>query len=89
MSLKVVLEDQETSATAELAVNTQVTVYLQWVKGDKVYNISQLTLTHNPEYPTPAVSMIAPHAGIPLRVYNSDGDTLLDTRKPRKPTTEG
>jgi hypothetical protein len=89
MSLKAITIPYTDGPAMETDDPEQITIQLQWVKGDKTYTISTVRVTHNPEYATPTVTVFAPHAGIPLRVYDNEGETvLLDTRKKREEATK-
>ncbi len=59
----------------------QVQIDLNWISREKEYTVSTVTITHNPEYPTPTISVVAPAPGIPLRVFDSEGALLFSTKK--------
>ena len=59
----------------------QVVVTLFWESRGKWYTISRVTITHNPEFPTPAISVYEPQAGIRFTVYDLEGDMLYTNKK--------
>lgn len=59
----------------------QVFADLQWNSRGKWYVVSSVTLTHNPEYPTPTINVVEPAPGIGFKVVDRDGNTVYSNRK--------
>lgn len=66
-----------------LDAQQQIQIDLFWVRGDKAYSCGSVILTHNPQYPTPVVTVVLAHPGIRFDVYNWKQE-LIQTTKPRE-----
>ena len=62
----------------------QITFVMEWESRGKWYTVSNVTITHNPEYPTPTISVVAPNQGIGFRVTDHEGALLFTTRKEKE-----
>lgn len=62
----------------------QNVVDLEWNSRGKWYSVSRVTITHNPEYPTPTISVIQPHNGIGFRVFDLDGNLVYTNKKTKE-----
>lgn len=76
----------DTASGEEFTTNqtNQIEFYMMWLSREKWYNISTVTLTHNSEYPTPAINIVAPSPGIRFTVQDQDGNTLYTNVKPKE-----
>ena len=62
----------------------QAHAWLYWRSRGKWYCVSQITITHNEEYPTPAINISEPSPGIRFTVTDQDGNTLYSSVKPKE-----
>ncbi len=62
----------------------QAHAWLYFESRGKWYCISQVTITHNEEYPTPAISISEPNPGIRFSVTDGDGNVLYTNVKPKE-----
>ena len=81
MTVSVSMENKETGEKFDTGPTNQVETILWWESREIWYNISYVTITHNPEYPTPAVTVIQPQPGIKFNVYNLDGELVYTNKK--------
>lgn len=81
MTVKIKTDTYGTNDIHETPEVDQAHAWIYWKSRGKWYAISGVTVTHNPEYPTPTINVTAPNAGIGFRVTDSDGKLLFTTRK--------
>ncbi len=81
MSVKVHLYDPTQGAEHETHETEQVQVALMWESRGKWYTVSTVTITHNLEFPTPAINVVAPNPGIRFTVIDHDGNVLYTNQK--------
>jgi len=62
----------------------QAHAWLYWESRGKWYCVSQVTITHNEEYPTPAINVTAPNPGIRFTVTDADGNVLYTNVKAKE-----
>ncbi len=67
----------------QLDAEKQIQVDLFWVKEGKAYACGTIVLTHNPQYPTPVITVVLAHPGIRFDVFNWKQE-LINTNKPRE-----
>ncbi len=84
MTIKVFLSDMTNVKEIESEPSDQVLIDLLWESRGKEYNVSQVTFTHNPEYPTPAINVVAPNPGIRFTVQDHDGNVVYSNVKPKE-----
>ncbi len=84
MTVKVEMNDTSHDEMFETEPTDQVITYLMWESRSVWYNVSQVTITHNPEYPTPAINIIAPNPGIRFTVQDHDGNVLYTNVKDKE-----
>lgn len=84
MTVKMEVNDTFHDEIFETEPTDQVIVDLMWESRGKWYNVSQVTLTHNPEYPTPAINVVAPNPGIRFTVQDHDGKVLYTNVKEKE-----
>ena len=70
-----------TAEKFETGPTDQVEFFLMWESRGTWYKISEVTLTHNEGYPTPAINITAPSPGIRFTVSDADGNTLYTNVK--------
>ena len=81
MTIHATMIDNKTGQEFETDPTDQVIVTLFWESRGKWYTISRVTLTHNPEYPTPAISVYQPQDGIRFTVYDLEGELRYTNKK--------
>ena len=79
MTVKVRMTDSVNHEQFTTHETDQVSCELNWLSRGKWYPISELTLTHNPDFRTPAISIIQPQPGIRFNVFNLDGESREET----------
>ena len=84
MTIYAVMTDTVTPEKFVTAQTDQVEFFLMWHSRQKWHGISQVTFTHNPEYPTPAINVVAPNPGIRFTVTDQDGNVLYTNVKPKE-----
>ncbi len=84
MTIHGVMYDTISDKSSFTAPTDQVDFHMFWRSREKWYPVSQVTITHNPEYPTPAIHIVAPNPGIRFTVSDQDGNTLYTNVKPKE-----
>jgi len=84
MTIQGVMTDTITNEKVETEITSQVEFDLFWESRGKWYLLSTATLTHNPEYPTPAINVVAPNPAIRFTVTDKDGNVLYTNTKPKE-----
>ena len=84
MTIHAVMVDTINGQEFETEPTDQIEVYLMWNSRSQWYNVSEVTITQNPEYPTPAINITAPSPGIRFTVTDPDGNTLFTNVKPKE-----
>jgi len=84
MTVKTVVTTSNPGEIYETAASHQQYIALMWKSREKWYTVSDVTITHNPEYPTPAIHVVAPNPGIRFTVTDADGNVLYTNVKPKE-----
>ncbi len=84
MTISVQMTDTKTNEKIDTGPTDQVEIILWWLSRNTWYNISYVTITHNEEYPTPAINIVAPNPGIRFTVTDQDGNVLYTNVKPKE-----
>jgi len=84
MSVKLFVTTDGQEEIHETIMSQQQIASLMWKSRGKWYCISQVTLTHNEDYPTPAINVTAPNPGIRFTVTDADGNVLYTNVKPKE-----
>lgn len=82
MTVKVFVTTDGQEEIHETIMSQQQLVSLMWKSRGKWYCVSQVTLTHNPDFATPAINIVAPAKGIRFTVRHQDGNVLYTNVKP-------
>jgi len=62
----------------------QTRTEIKWFDGQNMYKIAVLTVTHNPGYPAPTISLQAAIPNIPVRVYDKHDNVVYSDRNSNK-----
>lgn len=84
MTVKLYVTTDDQDEIHETVMSQQQIASLMWKSREKWYCISRVTLTHNPEYPTPAISVTAPAPGIRFTVYDQEGEVVYTNKKQKE-----
>jgi len=84
MNIRVQVRQPEQEAYFDSPYTNQVITDLIWKSRGIAYVVSTMTFTHNPEYPTPALHILAPNPGIRFTVTDTDGNVLYTNVKSKE-----
>ncbi len=84
MTVKVSVNPHQKNEAQYSEEGQQHSIYLEWESRGKWYTVSQVTITHNLEFPTPAINVVAPNPGIRFTVIDHDGNVLYTNVKEKE-----
>ncbi len=84
MTIKARMIDHSQAQEIETEKSDQITFVMEWESRKKWYTVSTVTITHNRQYPTPAINITAPNPGIRFTVTDLDRNVLYTNVKEKE-----